>query len=125
MNYPEFFFAHQSAPYGMFFTLTLFSRTGDIQVLGNCNILTSVNFSGCNGAEYPDGSGERLITSAYHVEGPSWSPNGRVLTYFKERPQGDNRIAKLYTIDLTGYNERLLQTPLDGSDPAWSPINKQ
>ncbi|HEY0901428.1 MAG TPA: Tol-Pal system beta propeller repeat protein TolB, partial [Micavibrio sp.] len=32
----------------------------------------------------PDGSGERLITSAFHVEGPTWSPNGRVLSYFKE-----------------------------------------
>lgn len=73
----------------------------------------------------PDGSGERLITSAYHVEGPSWSPNGRVLTYFKERPQGNSKVANLYTIDLTGYNERLLQTPVDGSDPAWSPINAQ
>ena len=50
----------------------------------------------------PDGSGERLITSAYHVEGPSWSPNGRVLTYFKETPTGQGRSAKLYTIDLTG-----------------------
>lgn len=75
----------------------------------------------------PDGSGERLITNAYHVEGPSWSPNGRVLTYFKERPTGSNggaRQTKLYTIDITGYNERLLQTPRDGSDPAWSPINQ-
>ena len=75
----------------------------------------------------PDGSGERLITNAYHVEGPSWSPNGRVLTYFKERPTGSNgggRQAKLYTIDITGYNERLLQTPRDGSDPAWSPVNQ-
>ncbi len=75
----------------------------------------------------PDGSGERLITTAYHVEGPSWSPNGRVLTYFKERPTGpkkQGRSAKLYTIDLTGYNERMLPTPLDGSDPAWSPLNK-
>ncbi len=71
----------------------------------------------------PDGSGERLITSAYHVEGPTWSPNGRVLSYFKESPGGNGRTAKLYTIDLTGYNERLLQTPADGSDPAWSPIN--
>lgn len=71
----------------------------------------------------PDGSGERLITSAYHVEGPSWSPNGRVLTYFKETPTGQGRSAKLYTIDLTGYNERPLQTPRDGSDPAWSPLN--
>ncbi len=73
----------------------------------------------------PDGSGERLITKAYHVEGPSWSPNGRVLTYFKEvRTQGGKgRSAKIYTIDLTGYNERVLKTPAGGSDPAWSPIN--
>ncbi|MDB2682689.1 Tol-Pal system beta propeller repeat protein TolB [Alphaproteobacteria bacterium] len=74
----------------------------------------------------PDGSGERLITNAYHVEGPSWSPNGRVLTYFKERPidGGRMRKANLYTVDITGFNERLLQTPQDGSDPAWSPLNR-
>lgn len=70
----------------------------------------------------PDGSGERLITSAFHVEGPSWAPNGRYLTYFKEvsRGGGQGRAAQLYTIDLTGYNERVLQTPAGGSDPAWS-----
>lgn len=73
----------------------------------------------------PDGQGERLITKAHHVEGPSWSPNGRVLTYFKERKTdgGKGRSAQLYTVDLTGYNERNLKTPRDGSDPAWSPIN--
>ncbi len=73
----------------------------------------------------PDGSGERLITKAYHVEGPSWSPNGRVLTYFKEVQTrgGQGRVAHLYTIDLTGYNERRLKTPAGASDPAWSPIN--
>lgn len=78
------------------------------------------------GVMKPDGSGERLISNAYHVEGPSWSPNGRYLIYFKERPAGRNgneRIVKLYSIDLTGYNERELPTPVDGSDPAWSPIN--
>jgi len=72
----------------------------------------------------PDGSGERLITQAYHVEGPSWSPNGRVLTYFKESPSGNGRSAKIYTIDITGFNERVLATPRDGSDPAWSPLNQ-
>ncbi len=74
----------------------------------------------------PDGSGERLITEAHHVEGPTWAPNGRVLSYFKERAvgrKGEKRSARLYTIDLTGFNERLLNTPRDGSDPAWSPIN--
>lgn len=70
----------------------------------------------------PDGSGERLITQAYHVEGPSWSPNGRVITYFKGASGGGNSV-KLYTIDITGYNERVLPTPRDGSDPAWSPLN--
>lgn len=73
----------------------------------------------------PDGKGERLITTAYHVEGPSWSPNGRVLTYFKERPVGGgNRQSTLYTVDITGYNERPLATPSSASDPAWSPLNK-
>ncbi len=71
----------------------------------------------------PDGTGERLITNAYHVEGPSWSPNGRVLTYFKETSVGGRKSARLYTIDITGYNERWLRTPKDGSDPAWSPMN--
>ncbi len=74
----------------------------------------------------PDGAGERLITNAYHVEGPTWSPNGRVLSYFKERPVGaggTQRQTKIYTVDITGFNERWLQTPGDGSDPAWSPLN--
>ena len=75
----------------------------------------------------PDGSGERLITKAYHVEGPTWSPNGRVLSYFKEMPsgaKGEGRRARLYTIDLTGFNEREVKTPGDASDPAWSPLNQ-
>ena len=79
------------------------------------------------GVIHPDGSGERLITNAFHVEGPTWAPNGRVLAYFKETPTGykgrDGKSARLYTIDLTGYNETQVPTPLDASDPAWSPIN--
>lgn len=71
----------------------------------------------------PDGSGERLISRAYHVEGPTWAPNGRVLMYFKETPADANgqRSVELYSIDITGMNERQVPTPLDGSDPAWSP----
>ena len=71
----------------------------------------------------PDGRGERLITTAYHVEGPTWAPNGRYLAYFKETPARNGRVAKLYSIDLTGFNERPLNIPADGSDPAWSPIH--
>ncbi|MGH1398800.1 MAG: Tol-Pal system beta propeller repeat protein TolB [Alphaproteobacteria bacterium] len=75
----------------------------------------------------PDGSGERLISNAYHVEGPTWSPNGRVLSYFKERVTGrggTQRSTNIYTVDITGYNERVLKTPSNASDPAWSPLNK-
>jgi TolB protein len=78
------------------------------------------------GVIHPDGHGERLITQGYDVEGPTWAPNGRVLAYFKELPTGWNktgRSAQLYTIDLTGFNEMKVNTPLDASDPAWSPLN--
>jgi len=71
------------------------------------------------GVMRPDGSGERMLTQGYLVEGPTWSPNGRVLSFFRESNQGQ---PKLYTIDLTGTNERQLMTPLDASDPAWSPL---
>jgi TolB protein len=73
----------------------------------------------------PDGSGEREITEGYDVEGPTWAPNGRVLAYFKEDPSGPggrDRTAKLYSIDITGQNERQLPTQGDASDPAWSPL---
>jgi TolB protein len=71
----------------------------------------------------PDGSGERLLTEGYHNEGPTWSPNGRVILFFRES-QGENGGPKLYSIDLTGYNERQLPTPSFASDPAWSPLLK-
>ena len=70
----------------------------------------------------PDGTGERLITNSYHVEGATWAPNGRVLAYFKEDRSG-SRSSRVYSIDLTGYNERQLKTSGDASDPTWSPMN--
>lgn len=76
------------------------------------------------GVMYPDGSGERLLASGYLVEGPTWSPNGRVLMYFRQDKGTSRRNApvKLYSIDLTGYNERMIVTPAEASDPAWSPL---
>jgi TolB protein len=69
----------------------------------------------------PDGSGERILTEGYHNEGPSWSPNGRVIIFFRESP-GENGGPRLFTIDLTGYNERPLPTPNHASDPSWSQL---
>ncbi len=76
------------------------------------------------GVMFPDGSGERVLAEGYLVEGPTWSPNGRVLMYFRQEKgnRRGNAPVKLYSIDLTGYNERLIVTPADASDPAWSPL---
>ena len=78
------------------------------------------------GVMRPDGSGERLLTEDFLVEGPTWAPNGRVLMFFRQSPSDRNGTSrsKLYSIDLTGYNEREGVTPLDGSDPAWSPLKQ-
>jgi TolB protein len=73
------------------------------------------------GVMRPDGSGERILTEGFHNEGPTWSPNGRVILFFRES-QGANGGPKLYSIDLTGYNERQVPTPAFGSDPAWGPL---
>ena len=72
------------------------------------------------GVMYPDGSGERTLDVGYMVEAPTWSPNGRVLMYFRQEKGSDH--VKLYSIDLTGYNKRQIITPGDASDPAWSPL---
>jgi len=32
----------------------------------------------------PDGSGERILTSGFHNEGPTFAPNGRVLMFFRD-----------------------------------------
>jgi TolB protein len=69
----------------------------------------------------PDGQGERVLTEGYHNEGPTWSPNGRVILFFRESP-GPNGGPRLFSIDLTGYNERQVATPSFGSDPAWGPL---
>jgi len=67
------------------------------------------------------GGNEKLLTSGYLDEGPSWSPNGRVITFLRTST-GRAGKAQLYMVDLTGVNERRIPTPLDGSDPAWGPL---
>jgi TolB protein len=73
------------------------------------------------GVMSPDGSGERLLTDSWQDEAPSWSPNGRVLQFFRTS-QGRGGKSSVWQVDLTGRNERRIPTPLDGSDPAWGPI---
>ena len=75
----------------------------------------------------PDGSGERVLANGYLVEGPTWAPNGRVLMYFEQQPNGAGRAGSvtLHSIDITGRFGRQVPTPTDASDPAWSPLIPQ
>ncbi len=76
---------------------------------------------------YPDGSGERLLDKDFLVEAPTWAPNGRVLMFFRQgrtRADGTGGKTRLWSVDLTGENKREIVTPIDASDPAWSPLNR-
>jgi len=67
-----------------------------------------------------DGSGERILTSGFHNEGPTFSPNGRVLMFFRD--PGGTSGPSLFTVDVSGRNEQRVPTPGFASDPAWSPL---
>ena len=72
------------------------------------------------GVMRPDGSGERMITDGWEDEGPTWAPNGRVLMFTRTLRGG--RGSQIWSVDVTGRNERRVETPGDASDPAWSPL---
>ena len=66
-----------------------------------------------------DGSDERVLTSSYMDEGPTWAPNGRVLMFSREPASG---ASKLWTVDVTGRSLQPVPYPGAASDPAWSPL---
>ncbi len=68
-----------------------------------------------------DGSEERLLTASFLDEGPTWSPNGRVLMFMRET-QGAGGTSSLYSVDISGRN--LQPVPIQGaaSDPSWGPL---
>ena len=74
------------------------------------------------GVMYTDGKGERVVYKSYLVEGPTWSPNGRVLSFYSQTKFSKGKISapKIKLVDLTGMNLRELITPSDASDPSWS-----
>jgi TolB protein len=69
---------------------------------------------------HPDGSGERVITNGWEDEGPTWAPNGRVIMFTRTTEGG--RGSQIWSVDISGRNERRVPTPGGASDPAWSPL---
>ena len=77
------------------------------------------------GVMFPDGKGERLVAEGYLVEAPTWSPNGRILMYFRQEPPNRAGIpgaTKIYAVDIPVYLERRRISPVVSADPAWSPL---
>jgi len=68
----------------------------------------------------PAGRDLRYLTDSWQDEAPTWSPNGRIVQFFRTA-QGSGE-ASIWQVDLTGRNERRLRTPVGASDPAWGPV---
>ncbi len=68
----------------------------------------------------PAGGNLRYLTDSWQDEAPTWAPNGRLIQFFRTT-RGSGK-AGIWQVDLTGKNERKLETPVDGSDPAWGPL---
>jgi TolB protein len=71
------------------------------------------------GVMKPDGSDERILSTSYFEEGPTWAPNGRYIMFHREAPGVE---PSLWTVDITGRVEKQLPTPGGASDPTWSPL---
>jgi TolB protein len=71
------------------------------------------------GVMRPDGSDERILTTSYLDEGPTWAPNGRVLMFERGDPSSNSH---LWMVDITGRILRQVPYPTAASDPAWSPL---
>ncbi|MFK4874207.1 Tol-Pal system beta propeller repeat protein TolB [Novosphingobium sp. ZW T3_23] len=68
----------------------------------------------------PSGGGMRHLTDSWQDEAPTWSPNGRIIQFFRTAKGAGT--ASIWQVDLTGRNERKLPTPVGASDPAWGPV---
>ncbi len=79
------------------------------------------------GVMHPDGSGERILSESFDVEGPTFCPNGPRSDVLPRDPGA--RQPRLRLLGPAGvdrhhriFNERAVQTATDASDPAWSPL---
>lgn len=64
------------------------------------------------------GGNEKLLTSSFLEEGPTWAPNGRYIMFFREPP---GALPSLWMVEASGRIERAVPYSGGASDPAWSP----
>ncbi|ADR52877.1 translocation protein TolB [Candidatus Liberibacter solanacearum CLso-ZC1] len=86
----------------------------------NDNIIAFTKFSEGKfaiGVMRVDGSQERILVTDFNLQTPIWSPNGRSLIFARKKM--DDIGSKLYSINLNGRNEMLINTPAYALDPHW------
>ena len=78
------------------------------------------------GVMHPDGSGERILSEGFsgrRADLRAERPGADVLAADAgARQPGSGFSSRLVSVDITGFNERPVETPTDASDPAWSPL---
>ncbi|MDR0367031.1 MAG: Tol-Pal system protein TolB, partial [Rickettsiales bacterium] len=101
-------------------------RYGDVAWSPRGDYLAFVKIKGSKfsiGVMFEDGTGERIIADGYMLESPTWSPNGRRIIFYEQKPDGrGDDLLTLQSVDVTGYNHERIKTPTKASDPAWSPL---
>lgn len=71
----------------------------------------------------PDGTSERTLAQGFFVEAPTWSPNSQMVMYTRRtqiNPNTKSEVARVYSVHVSGFNEREILTPQDATDPEWS-----
>lgn len=74
------------------------------------------------GIMLPDGTNEKILASAYLLEGVKWSPNSRYIIYSKQRSAyGYKSIPKIFITDIiTGFEYQIPTPEKEGAtDPDW------
>jgi TolB protein len=64
----------------------------------------------------------RILTESYKDESPTWSPNSKLLLFtrsYKNQKGNNNKLSKLFIIDLNGNLIKRIDTASDASDANW------
>ena len=72
-----------------------------------------------------DGTGRKTVNRKFLPRSSLMVSKWKGIIFYREtktNSKGEGFSAKLWSIDLTGYNEKMVETETDASDPSWSSL---
>jgi TolB protein len=72
----------------------------------------------------PNGKIEKILSSGWFMEMPSWAPGGRRIVFHKtDKIDDDERVSRIISVDINGQNEYEIKLPegINGVEASWSP----